>query len=283
MLGGSGSQRRAGLGFTRGESRKKLGVVGRMRANSTNPFSTGESELIINGMDKIPIAEPTSPQSTTSSSSFAMDAILQKAKSLSTPYGSGSTPSPYGSGSTQQSRERNTFPPREGREALTRGAAAPAGGDTPFGIGATIPSCVRRTPSIPPPPTIASHGIGAAMQQTASNKEVEELKELVEVLQKRLDGVTNPFYGLVKDETIYFYSTIPNNAIEWEENKEGEAGQNEWVPVLSKEQNRKEGTWVSVLYMDPETGKTDAFWTLKSGFAVFSLYPLLDRTVDDFV
>ena len=106
----------------------------------------------------------------------------------------------------------------------------------------------------------------------------------IEIYEEKINNLQSfPYYGIVGDEAIYFFKDIPINEQEWEENREGEALQNDWVPVLQGEKKTGEGSWVSVLYMDPETGETEVFWTLKRGFAAFSLYPLLDRTVEDFV
>lgn len=258
MLGGSGSQRRTGLGFTRGESKKQLGVVGRLRANSTNPFGAiNPGQLIMNdargGSD---LAPPSSPRSITSSNSSAMDAILEKARMLSA-------------------------------RPVERTPSSPVREQTP-----AIPSCMRRARSVPPPPSTArlSTRTMEPMRQLQPSSELKELKELVTILQKRneeyeekINSLQSPFYGIVKNDVVYFFTDIPSNAREWEENKEGEASQNDWVPILHGERVKNDEKWISVLYMYPESGETEVFWTLKSGFAAFSLYPLIDRTVDDFV
>lgn len=276
MLGGSGSHRRTGLGYTRGESKKLLGVVRRMRANSTNPFGAGEtSRLTVNGLEnKSSLADPSSPRSITSANSSAMDAILEKARMLS---------SSSGHTSVIPKRESIPSPPPVRKQSTA------------------IPSCMSRARSIPPPPSVSTSfssrpafGSRSRHEPTSgsdSSSEIRELKELVTILQQRnkeyeekLNNLQSfPFYGIVRDEAIYFFKDIPTNDQEWEENREGEATQNDWVPVLQGEKKTREGAWVSVLYMDPETGETDVFWTLKQGFAAFSLYPLLDRTVEDFV
>lgn len=268
MLGGSGSRRRTGLGFTRGESKKQLGVLGRMRANSTTPFgAVNPGNLVLHGATGNISLEVSSPKSI-SSNSAAMDAIFEKAKNLSA---CASSMPPYS----------NTH-------------CAPA-----------IPSCMQRARSIPPPPATkfnsASSGAFSASGASASgasafgasdsssSSELKELKELVTILQqrnkdyeKKLDSVQVPYYGLVK-ENIYFFKQIPTNDEEWSNSREGDASPNDWVPILHKEKMQHNDTWVSVLYMDPETGITDVFWTLKSGFAFFSLYPLLDKTIEDLV
>jgi len=235
-----------------------LGVVARMRANSTNGFSSNPSQLITYGAEGLSLAteqsEGGSPRSITSSNSSAMDAILEQARMLS-----------------QGQKSRPPSPPVQKQNSA-------------------IPSCMRRARSIPPPPSSRPAPTPTPTFNSSSD-DVKELKEIVNILQKRnqeyeekLAGLQSyPFYGIVKDEAIYFYKNIPSNEKEWEENKEGEASQNDWVPVLHAEKRQGSDLWVSVLYMDPETGETDVFWTLKNGFAVFSLYPLLDRTVEDLV